>query len=303
MELRHLRYFAAVAEERHFGRAAKKLFVSQPSLSFSIKSLEREFGAPLFRRHPRGVELTDLGVEVFSQARKVLAEAERVQAIASRSRAGETGRLRVGFQATGAGELSAAALGEFGRRHPKVKVELKRFDWGEDAQGLRGGEVDVAFVWLPCDEEGLVLEVVSEEVRYAGVHRGHPLAGHTELSVLELNEYPMMWNNKAPRIFVDFWTINPRPDGTVPRQGPTNENVEEMLEQVAAGRAYCTGPKSMARFHARPDLVWVPITDVEPLRIAIGYSNGETSTLVAEFVKAVRETARSAGRFATRAAS
>ena len=98
-----------------------------------------------------------------------------------------------------------------------------------------------------------------------------------------------MWTRRAPRYWVDWWAVNPRPDGREPRWGPENENVEEMLEQVADGSAYCIVPASMTEFYARPDLRWVPITDVDPLRIALAWRERDTSPLVAAFAAVVRE--------------
>ncbi len=98
-----------------------------------------------------------------------------------------------------------------------------------------------------------------------------------------------MWTRRAPRYWVDWWAVNPRPDGREPRWGPENENVEEMLEQVADGSAYCIVPASMTTFYARPDVVWVPLVDVDPLRIAVAWRARDASPLVAGFVAVVRE--------------
>jgi DNA-binding transcriptional LysR family regulator len=291
VELRHLRYFVAVAEERHFGRAAERSFVSQPSLSFAIKALERELGLQLLRRHPRGVELTDAGADLLPEARRTVRQADRVLETAARHRSGQTGRLRVAFQAAGAGELSTLARAEFGRRHPDVLVEPKRVDWSGETAALHSDEADVAFLWLPADTDGLRVEEVSVEQRCAALHLGHPLAAREQLHADELNPYPIMWTRLAPRFWVDWWAVNPRPDGSEPTWGPTNENVEEMLEQVAAGVAYCIAPESMARFYARPDLVWIPIVDIEPLRIALAWRTDDGSPLLQAFAEVVRELA------------
>ncbi len=109
---------------------------------------------------------------------------------------------------------------------------------------------------------------------------------------MDLREEPVMWTRKAPRSLVDWMAVNPRPDGSEPVWGPSNDNVEECLEQVAAGAAVCISPASMAAYYARPDLAWVPILDVEPLRIALGWMEGEQTPLVAEFARIVRELAR-----------
>jgi DNA-binding transcriptional LysR family regulator len=291
MELRQLRYLVVIAEEGNLGRAANLLYVSQPALSYALKNLEAELGVRLFERHAGGVTATAAGRDIVAEARRTLRQAERVTAAAERHRRGETGVLRVGFEASGAGELTTRARAEFSRRHPGVRVEPKRFDWGQEAMALRDGRADVAFVWLPTDLNGLHTEVVYTEPRVVGLPIGHRLAGRDGISVLEVNDEPLMWTERAPREWVDWWAVNPRPDGSSPRWGPTNDNVEEMLEQVAEGAAICFAPWSMARYYARPDLSWVPLTDVEPLRVALAWPSGADNALVRRFAGVVRELA------------
>jgi DNA-binding transcriptional LysR family regulator len=291
MELRQLRYLVAIADAGNVGRAAAALYVSQPAVSYALKGVESELGVRLFDRHRAGVTLTAAGHDVLAEARRTLRQADRVVAAAERHRRGETGVLRVGFEASGAGELTTRARAEFARRHPGVRVEPKRFDWGQEAAALRDGRVDVAFVWLPADLTGMHAEVVHTEQRVVGLPTGHPLAEREGVSVLEVGDEPLMWTERAPREWVDWWAVNPRPDGSAPRWGPTNDNVEEMLEQVAEGTAICFAPVSMARYYARPDLVWVPLTDVEPLRVALAWVEGGDTSLVQGFAGVVRELA------------
>ncbi|MFD0278758.1 LysR family transcriptional regulator [Kitasatospora sp. NPDC127111] len=291
MELRQLHYLIAIADEGNLGRAATRLYVSQPALSYALRNLETELGVRLFDRHSGGVTATAAGLDVVAEARRTVAQAERITAAAERHRRAASGVLRVGFEASGAGELTTRARAEFTRRHPGVRVEPKRFDWGQEAEALRDGRVDVAFVWLPADLTGLHAETVHTEPRIAGLPTGHRLAGRAGISVLEVNDEPLMWTERAPRAWVDWWAVNPRPDGSTPRWGPTNDNVEEMLEQVAEGAAICFAPASMARYYARPDLTWVPLTDVEPLRVALAWPAGADNPLVHGFAAVVRELA------------
>src|SRR5581483_11527765 len=135
-----------------------RLYVSQPALSYALRTLESELGVRLFERHAGGVTATDAGRDVVAEARRVLHQADRLTAAAERHRLGSAGVLRVGFEASGAGELTTRARAEFARRNPGVRVEPKRFDWGGEAAALRDGLVDVAFVWLPADLSGLHAE-------------------------------------------------------------------------------------------------------------------------------------------------
>ncbi|MFC8535648.1 LysR family transcriptional regulator [Streptomyces sp. NPDC057249] len=291
MELRQLHYLTVMAEEENLGRAARRLYVSQPALSYALKTLETELGVKLFDRHAGGVSPTPAGRDVIAEALLTVRQAERVTAAAERHTRGETGVLRVGFEASGAGELTTRARAEFARRHPGVRVAPKRYDWGQEADALRDGLADVAFVWLPNDLTGLTYEPVHTEPRVVGLPTGHPLASRDGVSVLEVKDEPLLWTRRAPRQWVDWWAVNPRPDGSAPVWGPTNDNVEEMLEQVAQGSAICFAPESMARYYARPDLSWVPLTDVEPLRVVLAWADGADGALVRGFARVVRELA------------
>jgi DNA-binding transcriptional LysR family regulator len=292
VEIRQLRYFVAVAEERHFGRAAKTLYISQPSLSYAIKSLETSLGVRLFRRHVRGVDLTEAGADLLPTAKAVLAQARAVEEIAERHRTGRAGRLRIGFEASGAGRLSTTARAEFARRYPHVRVEPRSYDWQREVAALHEGAIDVAFVWLPADPAGLHLETVAREARLCAMSRQHALSGRESLSIMDLAREPFIRTQTAAQWWLDWWVVNPRPDGSEPvwwRR--TTENIEDLLEQVAEGGCVATVPASVAAYYPRPDLAFIPITDVEPVTIALGWLEDNDSPLVASFAEIVRELA------------
>lgn len=284
-EIRQLRYFVAVAERGSVSAAATDLHLSQSALSEALRKLELELGVDLLERSSRGVAPTAAGEALLAGAREAIAAFDAALDAAR----GRTGRLRVGFEAAGAGRLSTQARARFLARFPHVRVEPRRYDWGGEVAALRDGECDVAFVWLPADLTGLRSEIVASEPRFAGVATTHALAGRASLSVDELNDEPIMWTRRAPRYWVDWWAVNPRPDGREPTWGPENDNVEEMLEQVADGSAYCIVGASMTEYYARPDLCWIPLADVEALRIALAWRERDGSPLVAAFAAIVRE--------------
>jgi DNA-binding transcriptional LysR family regulator len=290
-EIRQLRYFLAVAERGSVSQAALDLHLSQSALSETLRKLELELGVQLLERSARGVAPTPAGTALLSEAREAIARFDAALETARAAARGQAGRLRVGFEAAGAGRLSTQARARLIARFPHVRVEPRRFEWGGEVAALREGECDVAFVWLPADLTGLRAEIVASEPRYAGLAATHRLAGHAALSVNELTDEPIMWTRRAPRYWVDWWAVNPRPDGREPRWGPENDNVEEMLEQVADGSAYAIVPASMTEFYARPDLAWVPISDIDPLRIALAWRERDASPLVAAFAAIVRELA------------
>ncbi|MFC0626430.1 LysR family transcriptional regulator [Kribbella deserti] len=269
VDTRSLRYFVEVAEQLNFSRAAERQFVSQPALSRSIRRLEEDLRTPLFERTAREVKLTAAGEALLPLARQLLADWQSAQRSTRVAAAARSRILRVGFTASGAGSLATRAYTEFKRKYPDCAVEPKGFEWGGEVAALHDGLVDLAFVWMPADTTGLHTRIVAVEPRLAGLASDHPLAGRTELSIADLAEEPIVWTRKAPRGWVDWWAVNPRPDGREPIWGPENDNVEEMLEHVAAGSAICIAPESLRLHYGRPDLVWVPIVDIAPLRIAM----------------------------------
>lgn len=287
VDTRLLRYFVAVAEELSFTRAARALFVAQPALSRQIRQLETRLGVDLFVRAASGIALTAAGEVLLPAARQQVAEWQRTARQVRTAAAAENGVLRVGFVASGGGPVARRARAEFAARHPEATVEPKRFDWGGEPQALRDGLVDVAFVWLPADVSGLHVETVATEPRWVGLSVRHRLAARDSVTIGDLRDEPLLWTRVAPAEWVDWWAVNPRPDGSTPVWGPENENVEEMLEQVAGTDAICIGARSMADYYRHPDLTWRPITDIEPLRIALAWPQGTTNPLVADFVAVV----------------
>jgi len=293
IDTRFLRYFIAVAEELNFTRAAERLFVSQPALSKQIRMLESTLQVPLMERTKRDVRLTAAGQALLPWARKLVAEWQTAQREVRSSAAFATRVFRIGFEASGAGIITTKSRTLLAQRYPEIKIEPKRFDWGGEVMALREGLIDVAFIWLPADIQGIQTEIVATEPRMVGMCVAHRLADRQTVSILDLKYEPIMWTRRAPREWVDWWAVNPRPDGSEPIWGPENDNVEEMLEQVASGDAICIGPASMANYYARMDIIWIPIHDIEPLQIAIGWLEPNVNnSLIWDFVSLVKDLER-----------
>ncbi len=165
MELRHLRYFVAVAEELHFTRAAERLGIKQPPLSLQIRQLEAEMGTLLFYRRTRGVELTESGLALLDQARAILDQVERTKAGVQRRVRGETGRVRVGFDgATYFQPLVPGLIRQFRERYPDVTLSPEQSNTPLLAEALQAGRIDVAFIRPPVsDANGLALEPLVAE--------------------------------------------------------------------------------------------------------------------------------------------
>lgn len=289
---RLLQYFIAVAEELNFTRASERLYISQPALSKQIQLMEKDLQVQLFDRSRQDVKLTPAGLALLPKARMLVEQWNSIQRDIRFIAAANAKTLRIGFEASGAGTLMTQARALFSKSHPDIKVEPKRFDWGGEVAALREGLVDVAFIWLPASVEGIQMEMIALEQRVVGLSLTHRLARLPFVSILDLNSEPIMWTRRADKIWVDWWAVNPRPDGSEPIWGPENDNVEEMLEQVASGTAICIAPVSMAVYYARPDIRWLPIRDIEPLKIAVGWlESSRRSPFVKDFIKVLKNIA------------
>ena len=293
VDTRVLRYFVAVAERLSFTEAARDLYVAQPSLSRQIRQFEQRLGVELFTRPD--VRLTAAGEQLLAASRRHLADWQHTTRLVRATAAADGNVLRFGFVVAGGGALARRARAVFAER-TGATVEPKRFDWGGEAQALRDGLADVAFVWLPADLSGLHSETVATEERLVAVAATHPLVARQQVSIADLRDAPIVWTRKAPAEWVDWWAVNPRPDGSAPVWGPENDNADEMLEHVATGTAVCIGSASIAEYYRHPDLVWLPITDVEPLRIVLAWPRAPVNPLAGEFVRVVRDLVHADGR-------
>jgi DNA-binding transcriptional LysR family regulator len=192
MELRHLRYFVAVAEELHFGRAARRLQISQPPLSQQIRRLEEELGVELFRRTKRDVRMTSAGQAFLERARRLLVEVERSVESTRQAARGVVGRLEIGYVPAAEIRVLPRVLRAFRRRFPRVETGLRLLTPAEQVDALRQGRVDVAITRLPLREEGVRVErFLREECRVA-VSRRHPLARRAVLGPDDLRGLPLL---------------------------------------------------------------------------------------------------------------
>ncbi len=289
LELRHLRYFVAVAEELNFSRAAERLHIAQPALSAQIRALERHVGCELFRRTTRRVELTANGEMLLGDARVILATADSAVAKLQAAARGERGQLRVGFVAHGAGELSTELLRRFADAYPSVETELVSAASLEELQRhVRDAETDVAFVWLPLLYEELDALAVLTEDKVVAIHVDHPLAREVGVHAEDLACEPIVapWD-LFPQAFLDAWFGPIRPDGR--KDGdPHAVSVDESLTFVSRALAIYCLPESASRFYSRPDVVFRPLVDSSPVQVAIAWRRDSPSPAVAVFVDHAR---------------
>jgi DNA-binding transcriptional LysR family regulator len=199
MELRHLRYFIAVAEHLHFSRAAEILHIAQPPLSQQIQSLEHELGVPLLVRTRRSVQLTPAGKAFLAEAKKVIIQAEHAIAVAHRAHSGILGHLEIGFVGTAIAEVLPTILKAFRERYPLVETPLQNLVTTEQVQALREGQIQVGILHPPLLDASLHLEIIRREPLVVALPDNHALAAQEQIVLAQLHEepfvmYPRAWN-------------------------------------------------------------------------------------------------------------
>lgn len=281
LDLRLVRYFAAVAEHRHFGRAAARLRVAQPSLSRQVRRLEQQVGARLLDRTPRGTRLTEAGEVFLPLAEELLRSA--TEAAARARAAARPSRITVGYTA---GLIITPAVREVRHRHPDAEVRALHLDWNEPRAALLEHRVDAVVTRLPLPTDGLRVTVLRDEPRMLLVPVDHRLAGKESVTLDDIADEPLpkvpdpAWNA--------FWRIDPRPDGSRAPDGPLIEALEDKLELIADGQAVAIVSAGLRPESLRPDLTTVPLEGVEPSHVVLATRAGDRNRLVAAFVKAAQ---------------
>jgi DNA-binding transcriptional LysR family regulator len=285
-----IRYFCVLAEELHFGRAAERLSITPPSLSQQISRLEQQLDVKLFDRSPRKVELTAFGRELLPLARRVQDDHDQLLSWGrSIQRDQRTPLLRVGVVAAGAGALTTAAIAATMQAIPHARIEMRRLGFFDVASELESGRVDVVFAPGPMQVPPRIrVEPLWREPRVLVVPAGHHLAGRESVSILDTNDEVFVAVAGGVPEVVDWWIVDPRPDGTRPKRGPTADSVDGLFELVAAGAGVNIAGQSASRQYRRDELAFVPVSDIEPATIVLCSLNDSPNPMVKTF----RETAQ-----------
>ena len=270
MELRHLRYFVAVAEELHFGRAAQRLHIVQPALSKQIASLEHELGVQLFHRTKRHVGLTEAGGVLLEDARQILTQADGAVMRANQASRGEIGSLTIGFIAPVLWELLPRVLRRYRARYPEVRLFLKDLHNSESVEGVLSKQLDLAFVRLPIDPRpDLACTTVHEEPVMLAVPDNHPFSAMGQVSLADLADEPiiMIPRSQEPVLF-DYYTSLCADAGFSPKIVHEVNRITVAVGLVAGGLGVAFVPSS-ARHVAHSGVAYVDLSDPHP-RISVG---------------------------------
>ncbi|MFG2495525.1 LysR family transcriptional regulator [Streptomyces caniferus] len=258
LDLRKLRYFVAVAEHRHFGRAAQQLYIAQPVLSRQIKAFEQELECTLLVRTTRSTELTAAGKQLYKEAQEILAVVDtavrRVHDVGRSDR-----RLTVAFSP---GLHVSDAIRAFTSRHPAIETDVVPARWWEQDLPLRDGRAQVGYLRRPFDDSGLRTISIGHEPRVACMSAAHPLACRDELTSADLTDQRML-------------------------DTPTRRtsSLEEKFELIASGQGIALVPLSVARSYSRPDLAHLPVTDAPGAETCLAFLADRREKLLRDFLE------------------
>ncbi|SNQ46456.1 Transcriptional regulator [Frankia canadensis] len=281
LETRQLRYFVAVAEELHFGRAASRLGMAQPPLSRAIRDLERQLGVQLFERTTRQVALTTAGDVLLREARTALDAVSAAERRARRAGGGGPGlRLAADHDAG----LLSRILDAYRRERASLPVELLLGGRGDQTPALRDGRADVALVATPFDDRELDLEPLLTEPRLVALAAADPLAARSTLCLADLAGRVLPDGQPAD---VDGGTLAP---GAASGSGPRLD-LAQIFHLVELGGVVWFAPLSVARRHPRPGLAYRNVRDLVPCTLVVAWPRSSCSMAVAAFVRVAASTA------------
>ena len=292
MELRQLRYFVAVAEERHFGRAAKRLRLSQPPLSTQIKGLEEELGVKLFQRSTRQVALTDAGRTFLERAEGILEAVEEAKEAAKGADEGARGRLEIGFISSATLGLLPPAIRLFRERFGGVEIELRELTSAQQIDALYAGEIRVGLVRLPLRAPGLRFEPLQEESFLVALPSGHPLEALESVPLEAMVDQPLIFFTRQlmPSLHAQIVELFQRV-GAFPNVVQHAVHLQTIVGLVASDVGLAILPEPAERF-SREGVVYRPLDAPDATSwVGLAWVEGDESKLVKNFVRTVREVA------------
>ncbi|HEX9444297.1 MAG TPA: LysR substrate-binding domain-containing protein [Candidatus Binatia bacterium] len=295
MELRRLKYFIAVAEELHFGRAAAKLRITQPPLSQQIQLLERELGMQLFHRTKRHVELTSMGRVFLGEARAVLDQAEGAVARTRRVQRGESGQMSIGWMPWAELTPLPYMIRAFCERYPDVRLDVRSLSVSDQLAALQEGKIDVGFVLSTSvleatdpPKDGLKTEIVLKPPLVVVAPRSHRFAARQRIELAELaNEPYILFKRESGPVFYDYVISFYHKNGLRLDIRHEADHPSAVLGLVAAGLGITILPFTANGFVAGVVLCELPAATPE-LEIALAWRAQNDSALLANFIETIR---------------
>ncbi|MES4904830.1 MULTISPECIES: LysR family transcriptional regulator [unclassified Streptomyces] len=289
--------FLLVAEELHFGRAAQRAFMTQPAFSQQIRALERRLGLTLVDRGTRTAGLTPAGQALVAEIRAVVEAADRLRQAADEQKRAVAGRVVIGsLEATTSIPPIPAIFDELQAAWPDLAIEVLRMGFGDWAEALLKGVVDAAFVFPPVPA-GVQSHRLATMPRIVCMPDRDPLAGQGPLSLHQLSDRPVIgWSPRIPKAWRDFWSVDPRPDGTAVRfTAHETTEWEPALTAIAFGEGVMFPPEPSRWLYQRHGVAYAEVTDLTPCWTALVWrAEDRDKPVVAALRKAAQHvTARS----------
>ncbi|NIF77383.1 LysR family transcriptional regulator [Paraburkholderia sp. Cy-641] len=298
MELKQMRYFLAVAEEQHFGRAAQRLHMAQPPLTRHIRALEDELGAALFVRTPKGAELTEAGRTLLAEVPNILTLTRRATEHTQLAGQGMLGRLDVGIFTSGVLHAIPQLLARFHTDRPGVKIGLHNLSKAGQIEALRERRISVGFNRYVPAEDDIVVEMVLKEQFIVALHEQHPLARKNTLSLGDLDNQPMiLYPNAALRGLAQEVTDAFAEERIALVVEQEVEDVITAMSLAASRFGVCITTASAANLKL-PGLAYRPLRSRRLRHIELNclYRKGDTAPALTAFLEVVRAFRRQSAR-------
>jgi DNA-binding transcriptional LysR family regulator len=291
MELRQLQYFVAVAEELHFGRAARRVNISQPPLSIQIRNLEDELGVRLFERTSRCVELTEAGRVFLEEVRGILGKLESAMEVTRDTAKGCIGRIAVGFVGPAMDNFLPAAIRSFSLQNPGIILTLIELSTNEQLESLYSGQIEVGFARIYHHElKNLCCEVVWHESYVLALPEGHHLETQQRIALSDLKGQPMiMYPRRIQPALYDSIIKSCEVAGFTPKVSQEARTKHTTTALVAAGLGVAIVPESSKALR-RKGVIYLPITDALPtVEIAMVWRDGSDSPILKRFLNFIKQ--------------
>jgi DNA-binding transcriptional LysR family regulator len=289
MELRDIEIFLTLAEELHFGRTAERLHVTPARISQAIKKQERQIGALLFDRTNRTVRLTPIGQQLRNDLWPLYAGLMDSMQRAKLAARGKTTRLRIGMIPVNTHDLRPY-WATFRTQHPHCELQLRHASFVDPFGALRRGEVDILVSWLPVEEPDLTVgPTLFADPRLLAVAADHELAGRSSVSVEDIAHFQHSGARPVPAYWEDTFVPFQTPRGYPIERGPLVTNMDELLSFVSISETVNILPAHSARYFSRPDITWLPITDMQPLAFGLVWRTGAENDLIRAFARVVTD--------------